>query len=148
MRSRRGPKPVVFMLGKPVKPGSIIDGVLAALADQGLACTVALPHEADPPLAALADARLLIHRGLNPELLDEIHRRAAAGLRCCNPLPAALAVHDRLHGTPPPGQTAPARVGPAGRGLLGRSPGPPRAGSRLVRRVYALRPENHAAWAA
>lgn len=92
---------VVFLLGKPPKPGTIIDLVRNLLDDQGVRTSIVLPHEADDSAViedyGWGDADLIVHRGLSVEvhpLLEGLHREGAI---LCNPWPGLQHTVERQH---------------------------------------------------
>lgn len=90
--------PIAFLLGKPVRGESVFPEVFDRLRRHGREVRVHLPHEArDLVPGWLADAALIVHRGLNPAALAALIDLEQAGLRCCNRIAATLAVNDR-HG--------------------------------------------------
>ena len=90
--------PMAFLLGKPIRGESVFPEVFERLRRHGREVRVHLPHETGDFVPAwLADAALLVHRGLNPAALAALIDLEQAGLRCCNRIAATLAVNDR-HG--------------------------------------------------
>lgn len=93
--SRRNP-PIAFVLGKPVREGSVFPEVFQYLRRFGVQSRVHLPHEAEDIIPAwLYEASLIVNRGLNASALSSLAPLEQAGLPCCNPVDASLAAQDR-----------------------------------------------------
>lgn len=93
--SRRNP-PIAFVLGKPVREGSVFSEVCQRLRRYGVRSRVHLPHESgDIPPAWLYDASLIVNRGLNASALSALATLEQAGLPCCNRIDASFTAQDR-----------------------------------------------------
>lgn len=87
---------IAFVLGKPVRNGSVFPAVFRHLRRCGVPTRVHLPHEADdltPPW--LSRSALIVHRGLKPAALDALADLEWAGSHCCNPVAPTVLVQDR-----------------------------------------------------
>jgi ribosomal protein S6--L-glutamate ligase len=90
-------RPIAFVLGKPPRGSSVLSEVIDSIRLAGLRACVHLPHEAAELLPPwLFEVQLVVQRGLDSTALAAMRRVEAAGVRCCNPVGATLAVRDRL----------------------------------------------------
>lgn len=86
---------VTLLLGKPPKPGTLLDEVVAQLASQRCTVTVRLPHEEAVEIEDLADQTLVVHRGLHSAVAPLLQEAHARGVALCNPWPADRLLRDR-----------------------------------------------------
>jgi ribosomal protein S6--L-glutamate ligase len=87
---------IAFLLGKPIKGGSLFPQLFELLRAGGVDIAVHLPHTAPDPLPPwLFRADLVVNRGLSLVALMAAQRLEDAGVRCCNRVRATLAVRDR-----------------------------------------------------
>lgn len=86
---------IAFIVGKKPKRGTIIAEAMGILEDRGVRCRLLLPHEQDVAPTDVADAALVVHRGLSgadDALLEAV---AAADIPLCNPWTGVENLHDR-----------------------------------------------------
>ncbi|MCX0276387.1 hypothetical protein NLM24_38180 [Nocardia zapadnayensis] len=76
---------IVFMVGKHPKPGTVIARAIEILEAGGRRCRVLLPHDEEVTPAAVADAGLVVHRGLDHRHDPLLAAVAGAGVPLCNP---------------------------------------------------------------
>jgi ribosomal protein S6--L-glutamate ligase len=90
------PPQIAFLLGKPVKGGSLFPELFELLRGAGLDVAVHLPHTSPDPVPSwLLAAALVVHRGLNLAALKAAQRLEDAEVRCCNRIQPTLALRDR-----------------------------------------------------
>lgn len=87
---------VVFLLGKPPRAATLFPDLFERLRRAGMAVEVLLPHD-DPTFDpwVVADADLVVQRGLRPTLLALLEPVERHGVRFCNPIAASRLVQDR-----------------------------------------------------
>lgn len=86
---------IVFMVGKHPKPGTVIARAIEILEAGGRRCRVLLPHDEEVTPAAVADAGLVVHRGLDHRHDPLLAAVAGAGVPLCNPWDGVLNLRDR-----------------------------------------------------
>jgi ribosomal protein S6--L-glutamate ligase len=87
---------IAFLLGKPVKGGSLFPELFELLRAAGVDVAVHLPHTSPDPVPSwLFAADLVVNRGLNLAALKAAQRLEDAEVRCCNRIQATLALRDR-----------------------------------------------------
>lgn len=87
---------LAFVLGKPPRPSTIFPEVIDRLDAGGISTSVHLPHDGQVDGAALASARVVVHRGLRPEALGLVRDLHLAGTVLVNSYPGVLRVADRV----------------------------------------------------
>ena len=88
---------VVFVLGKPPRRETVVAAVIERMRAAGSEIAVHLPNdEAGALPSLLLHADLVVQRGLRHHTLAELAAVEAAGVRCCNPIGACVAVADRV----------------------------------------------------
>jgi ribosomal protein S6--L-glutamate ligase len=87
---------LAFLLGKPVKGGSLFPELFELLRAAGVDVAVHLPHTAPDPVPPwLFAADLVVNRGLNQAALEAAQRLEDVGVCCCNRIRATFWVRDR-----------------------------------------------------
>ncbi len=87
-----------FLLGKPVKSGTIIADLLLQLTANQIKISLYYPHDSDVPSPPwLKEAALIVHRGLQREVIEalECEAQGVPQRLWCNPLEASVKVYDR-----------------------------------------------------
>lgn len=86
---------IAFVLGKKLRPGTIIDQVLSLLGERGVGRRVLLPHREEVRLSDTEDADLVVHRGLSGPDEHLLSMLAATSTPLCNPWAGITHLRDR-----------------------------------------------------
>jgi len=86
---------IAFLLGKPVRATSVLSEVFDHLRNVPVAVTVDLPKGDNPVPSGLFGAELVVQRGLGLAELGAALSLEYAGVRCCNPIAATIALRGR-----------------------------------------------------
>jgi ribosomal protein S6--L-glutamate ligase len=87
---------IVFVLGKPIRPGTIFPHVIRALETRGSRISVLVPGSGLDITTDLSSANLIVQRGLRRDVLSALERIEERGVRCCNSVARTLALRNRL----------------------------------------------------
>lgn len=87
---------VAFLLGKAPRSSTIFPEVFERLAAAGVTTPLHLPHDEAVDLEQVAEADLVVHRGLNESAMAVVAELAARGVRLFNPYAGTLALADRV----------------------------------------------------
>lgn len=86
---------ITFLLGKKPRPGTVVAEVVDLLRERGVACRLLLPHDRRVVVDDLADADLVVHRGLSGPDDDLLSRLDALSTPLCNPWSGMRHLRDR-----------------------------------------------------
>ncbi|MDQ3781211.1 MAG: hypothetical protein M3354_11795 [Chloroflexota bacterium] len=142
--SERQPQ-IAFLLGKPVRATSVLSEVFDHLRSVSVAMTVDLPKGDTPVPPRLFDAELVVQRGLGLPELGAALTLEHAGVRCCNPIAATIALRNRAWiiqtlaaaGVPVPA-TVPATTWPELRDLAAGHPVVVKAADGVIGRGHGV----------
>lgn len=86
----------ICLLGKPPRPSTIFDLIQHQLIENKIAVQVVLPHASGClETAQWPDGALIIHRGLNGVILDQLAGCETRGWRCCNSPASSIQAQNR-----------------------------------------------------
>lgn len=87
---------VVCLLGKSPKPGTIFDLIQDDLIASNIPVQILLPHDTGSlGTEQWPQDTLVVHRGLNKEMLDQLEQTEADGWRVCNSPTSSILARDR-----------------------------------------------------
>lgn len=86
---------IAFLIGKPMARGSMIAGVVERLHHHWSTVTLHRPSKDSPLPDGILESDRIVQRGLGVEELSQIAKIEAAGVRCINRIPAAMACANR-----------------------------------------------------
>ena len=87
---------VVCLLGKSPKPGTIVDLIHGDLIARSIPVQIHLPHDSGSlGTEQWPNNTLIVHRGLNKEMLDQLEQTEADGWRFCNSPTSSILARDR-----------------------------------------------------
>ncbi len=87
---------IAFLLGKPLRSGSILAEVIERVLHHWETLAIHRPSERGMLPDAVFESSIVVQRGLDEDGLALASKLENSGVRCINPIVATLACHDRL----------------------------------------------------